>query len=30
MLEDVRRVHEAVNELADLFEETESKGGFKG
>jgi sigma-B regulation protein RsbU (phosphoserine phosphatase) len=29
MLEDVRRVHEAVNELADLFEETESKGGFK-
>ncbi|MDX9957162.1 MAG: fused response regulator/phosphatase [Spirochaetia bacterium] len=30
MLEDVRRVHEAVNDLANLFEETESKGGFKG
>lgn len=28
MLEDVRRVHEAVNELANLFEETESRGGF--
>lgn len=30
MLEDIRRVHEAVNELANLFEETESRGGFKG
>ncbi len=30
MLEDVRRVHEALNDLADLFEETESRGGFKG
>lgn len=30
MLEDIRRVHEAVNDLANLFEETESRGGFKG
>ena len=29
LLEDVRRVHEAVNDLANLFDETESRGGFK-
>jgi sigma-B regulation protein RsbU (phosphoserine phosphatase) len=29
-LEDVSRVHEAVNKLADLFEEIESRGNFSG